>query len=103
MLGNLGLGKLQPVDEVSHRPRAISQQFNDLKAAGLCERFEGGHHGKREYASKRIFVSRNILRERYTIAPIERNSFAFALVLRRGLGRSRTLWRWLWCGRNARC
>jgi hypothetical protein len=76
MLGNLRLGKLQPVDEFSHRPRPISQKFNDLKAAGLCERFEGGHHGSREYASKRIFLSRNILKERYTIALIERNNFA---------------------------
>jgi hypothetical protein len=37
-----------------------------LKAAGLGQRSECGHHGEREYASKRIFLSRHILVKEYT-------------------------------------
>jgi hypothetical protein len=61
MFGDLRLAETQAMYHIAHGAWTVTQEFDDLKTAGLGQRSEGGHHGEREYASKRIFLSRHIL------------------------------------------
>jgi hypothetical protein len=66
MLGDLRLAQAEPADEVADGAGTAAQEFDDMKAVGLGQRTKGLHHGRGEYASGRIFLSRYILAEEYT-------------------------------------
>src|SRR5882724_5979470 len=65
MLGHLWLAKVQAIDHVADGPWPVKQQFDDLKAVGLGQGSKCFYHDEREYASRRIFLSRHILRKEY--------------------------------------
>lgn len=65
MLGDLGLAETESTDEVADGAGAKAQEFDDVKAVRLGEGAERSDHGGIEYASVRIFLSRNILRKEY--------------------------------------
>src|ERR1700694_735721 len=65
MFGDWRLAETQAMYHVADRAWPVTQKFDDLKTAGLGQRLECGHHGEREYASMRIFLSRHILVEEY--------------------------------------
>jgi hypothetical protein len=58
MFGNLRLAETQLIDEVADRAGSVEQEFDDLKAVGLGEGFEGFEHWasmpQREYSCQRI-------------------------------------------------
>jgi hypothetical protein len=60
MLGDLGLAETETTHEVSDGAGALAEEFDDVEAVGLSEGAERGDHGRHEYASVRIFLSRNI-------------------------------------------
>jgi hypothetical protein len=61
MLRDLRLPEMQALGQVTDRPWTVEQEFDDLKPVGLGEGSESFQHGEFEYASRHIFVSRNIL------------------------------------------
>jgi hypothetical protein len=66
VLGDLRLTEAEAPDEVADGAGPGAQEFDDMKAVGLAQSAEGSHHTGDEYASKHIFVSRNILLKEYT-------------------------------------
>jgi hypothetical protein len=66
MFGNLRLAQVQPSDHVADRAWAVPQQFDDLEAVRLSQRSQSFNNGLPEYASYRIFLSRNIRKKEYT-------------------------------------
>jgi hypothetical protein len=67
MLRDLRLPETQAMNHVPYGAWPVEQEFDDLKAVGLGERAEGFQHGKYEYASRRIFLSRHILCGEYKL------------------------------------
>jgi hypothetical protein len=65
MFGDLRLAEAQAMDHVADGPWTVAQEFDDVKAVGLGQGSESGDHGGSEYASTRIFLSRNILCREY--------------------------------------
>ena len=71
MFRDLRLAETEAMNHVADGARPIAQQLDDLKAVGLGQGPESCfHHGESEYASTRIFLSRNILPS----SPERRNS-----------------------------
>ena len=65
MFGDLRLPEVQAMGQVTNRAWTVEQEFDDLKPVGLGEGSESFQHDEYEYASRRIFLSRNILMEEY--------------------------------------